>query len=63
MSAVDAMETQSLRQQKNRNPRTIEEARALVGHVRVLFMPWIIDGLFSDLPFILTTLAGRRGPA
>src|SRR5947207_13353483 len=44
-----------------RNPQTIDEARAFVGHVESLFMPWNIDGLlagftedcvvrFGDLP-------------
>jgi nuclear transport factor 2 (NTF2) superfamily protein len=44
-----------------RNPQTIEEARALVGRVQSLFMPWHIEGLlagftddcvvrFGDLP-------------
>ena len=43
------------------NPRTEDEARALVAHVESLFMPWNIDGLlagftedcvvkFGDLP-------------
>jgi len=45
----------------DRNPRTIEEARAFVAHVESLFMPWDIPGLlagftddcivrFGDLP-------------
>jgi nuclear transport factor 2 (NTF2) superfamily protein len=45
----------------DRNPRTIEEARAFVAHVKSLFMPWDIPGLlagftddcvvrFGDLP-------------
>jgi nuclear transport factor 2 (NTF2) superfamily protein len=44
-----------------RNPQTIEEARAFVAHVESLFMPWNIEGLldgftedcvvrFGDLP-------------
>jgi nuclear transport factor 2 (NTF2) superfamily protein len=44
-----------------RNPRTADEARALVAHVEQLFMPWNIDALlagftddcvvkFGDLP-------------
>src|SRR5437870_7379066 len=44
-----------------RNPQTIEEARAFVAHVQSLFMPWDIPGLltgftedcvvrFGDLP-------------
>src|SRR5260370_32149834 len=45
----------------DRNPQTIDEARALVAHVQSLFMPWNIPGLlagftddcvirFGDLP-------------
>jgi nuclear transport factor 2 (NTF2) superfamily protein len=45
----------------DRNPQTIEEARAFVAHVESLFMPWNIDALlagftedcivrFGDLP-------------
>ena len=45
----------------DRNPQTIEEARAFVAHVESLFMPWDIPGLlagftddcavrFGDLP-------------
>jgi nuclear transport factor 2 (NTF2) superfamily protein len=44
-----------------RNPRTIEEARAFVKHVESLFMPWNVEGIvagftedcvvrFGDLP-------------
>ena len=39
------MEAQALQQHENRNPRTIEEGRALVRHVKSLFMPWNIDAL------------------
>ena len=39
------MEVQALTQQENRNPRTIEEGRALIRHVESLFMPWNIDAL------------------
>jgi len=39
------MAVQSLRKQESRNPRTLEEARALVKHVESLFMPWNIDAL------------------
>jgi nuclear transport factor 2 (NTF2) superfamily protein len=31
----------------DRNPRTVEEARALVARVESLFMPWDIPGLLS----------------
>jgi nuclear transport factor 2 (NTF2) superfamily protein len=30
-----------------RNPRTLEEAKALVAHVQSLFMPWNIDALVA----------------
>ena len=33
--------------QSDRNPRTLEEARALVRHVESLFMPWNIDALVA----------------
>jgi nuclear transport factor 2 (NTF2) superfamily protein len=33
--------------QSDRNPRTAEEARALVRHVESLFMPWNIDALVA----------------
>jgi nuclear transport factor 2 (NTF2) superfamily protein len=39
------MAVQTLRKQESRNPRTLEEARALVKHVESLFMPWNIDAL------------------
>jgi len=39
------MAVQSLREEESRNPRTLEEARALVKHVESLFMPWNIDAL------------------
>jgi len=46
------MAVQSLRKQESRNPRTLEEARALVKHVESLFMPWNIaalaDGFTED---------------
>ena len=31
----------------DRNPRTIDEARAFVAHVESLFMPWNITGLLA----------------
>lgn len=31
----------------DRNPRTVEEARALVAHVESLFMPWNIPALLA----------------
>jgi nuclear transport factor 2 (NTF2) superfamily protein len=39
------MSVQPLRSEANCNPRTQEEARALVAHVESLFMPWNIDAL------------------
>jgi nuclear transport factor 2 (NTF2) superfamily protein len=39
------MAVQPLRKEENRNPRTVEEARAFVSHVESLFMPWNIDAL------------------
>ena len=41
------MTTQPARLQTDRNPRTQEEARALVRHVESLFMPWNIDALVA----------------
>src|SRR5215813_3569462 len=45
------MAVQALREETPRNPRTVEEARALVKRVEALFMPWNIDALvdgFTD---------------
>jgi nuclear transport factor 2 (NTF2) superfamily protein len=39
------MATQAATKQSERNPRTPEEARALVRHVESLFMPWNIGAL------------------
>src|SRR5262245_34575921 len=39
------MSVQSLDKEVARNPRTLEEARALVKRVEALFMPWNIDAL------------------
>jgi nuclear transport factor 2 (NTF2) superfamily protein len=41
------MTAQAARTQSDRNPRTPEEARALVRHVESLFMPWNIDALVA----------------
>jgi nuclear transport factor 2 (NTF2) superfamily protein len=38
---------QAARKEADRNPRTSEEARALVAHVESLFMPWNIDALVA----------------
>jgi nuclear transport factor 2 (NTF2) superfamily protein len=65
MSAEDVMETQSLQQRENRNPRTIEEARTLVRHVESLFMPWnidaLVDGFTDDCTVRFGTLPEFRG--
>jgi len=45
------MSAQPLRKEHDRNPRTAEEAEALVRHIESLFMPWNIDALvdgFTD---------------
>ena len=45
------MSVQPLREESDRNPRTAEEAKALVKRVESLFMPWNIDALvggFTD---------------
>jgi hypothetical protein len=50
-SREDMMSVQPLRKDGDRNPRTAEEAKALVKHVETLFMPWNIDALvggFTD---------------
>ena len=39
------MAVQPLRSEQSRNPRTRDEALALVKHVESLFMPWNIDAL------------------
>lgn len=55
------MALQTAGQSTNRNPQTVEEARAFVKHVESLFMPWNVDGIlagftddcvvrFGDLP-------------
>jgi nuclear transport factor 2 (NTF2) superfamily protein len=55
------MAVQPLSKSGNRNPQTIEDARALVKHVESLFNPWNVDALvdgftsdcvvrFGDLP-------------
>jgi nuclear transport factor 2 (NTF2) superfamily protein len=41
------MSVQPLRKEGARNPRTAEEAKALVKHVESLFMPWNIDALVA----------------
>ena len=39
------MAVQPLRREESRNPRTLEEALALVKRVEALFMPWNVDAL------------------
>ena len=41
------MSVQPLRKEADRNPRTVEEARAFVAHVESLFMPWNIEALVA----------------
>jgi nuclear transport factor 2 (NTF2) superfamily protein len=41
------MPVQPLRKDADRNPQTIEEARAVVKYVESLFMPWNIDALVN----------------
>jgi nuclear transport factor 2 (NTF2) superfamily protein len=38
---------QAARQDNDRNPRTVNDARKLVAHVESLFMPWNIDALVA----------------
>jgi nuclear transport factor 2 (NTF2) superfamily protein len=45
------MAVQQLREGTSRNPRTVEEAKAIVKHVESLFLPWNVDALvegFTD---------------
>ena len=46
-SREDMMSVQPLRKEGHQNPRTAEEAKALVKQVESLFMPWNIDALVS----------------
>jgi nuclear transport factor 2 (NTF2) superfamily protein len=41
------MPVQPLRKDADRNPRTVEEARAFVKYVESLFMPWNIEALVA----------------
>ena len=41
------MMAQAVAKQSDRNPRTVEDARAFVAHVESLFMPWNIDALVA----------------
>src|SRR5438105_12927295 len=59
------MAVHAVRQEAPHNPRTVEEARALVKHVESLFMPWNIDALVDgftedcDVRFGNVALRGR----
>ncbi len=59
------MTAQLLQQQANRNPCTLEEARAFVKRVEQLFMPWnieaLVDGFTPDcvVRFGCVSLQGR----
>jgi nuclear transport factor 2 (NTF2) superfamily protein len=46
-SREDMMSVQPLRKEGDQNPRTAEEAKALVKQVESLFMPWNIDALVA----------------
>ncbi len=58
------MAVQALREDAPHNPRTVEEARALVKHVEGLFMPWnidaLVDGFTEDCIVRFGTVAGLR---
>ena len=59
------MSPQPLRSEVSRNPRTVEEARALVAHVESLFMPWnidvLVDGFTHDCIVRFGTVPEFRG--
>ena len=59
------MSLQPLRSEAGRNPRTVEEARALVAHVESLFMPWnidtLVDGFTHDCIVRFGTVPEFRG--
>jgi nuclear transport factor 2 (NTF2) superfamily protein len=61
------MAVEPLRKDADRNPRTVEEARAFVRHVESLFMPWNIDALVAgfteDCVVRFGTVAELRGRA
>jgi nuclear transport factor 2 (NTF2) superfamily protein len=41
------MPVEPLRKEDDRNPRTADEAKALVKHVESLFMPWNVEALIA----------------
>src|SRR5689334_16600915 len=45
--AEETMAVQAMRKEATGNPRTLDEAKALVKHVESLFMPWNIDALVA----------------
>jgi nuclear transport factor 2 (NTF2) superfamily protein len=59
------MSAQPLRSEASRNPRTLEEARALVAQVESLFMPWnieaLVDGFSHDCIVRFGTVPEFRG--
>lgn len=59
------MSNQPLRKEGDRNPRTAEDARALVRYVESLFMPWnidaLVDGFTDDCIIRFGTLPEFRG--
>ncbi len=59
------MAVQALRESASGNPRTNDEARALVKHVESLFMPWnidaLVDGFTEDCVVRFGTVPELRG--
>ena len=59
------MAVQALREDAPHNPRTVDEARALVKRVEGLFMPWnidaLVDGFTEDCIVRFGTVAEFRG--
>jgi nuclear transport factor 2 (NTF2) superfamily protein len=59
------MSAQPQRSEAAGNPRTVEEARALVAHVESLFMPWnieaLVDGFSHDCIVRFGTVPEFRG--
>jgi nuclear transport factor 2 (NTF2) superfamily protein len=59
------LSAQPLRKEGDRNPRTVDEARALVKYVESLFMPWdidaLVDGFTADCVIRFGTVPEFRG--
>jgi nuclear transport factor 2 (NTF2) superfamily protein len=59
------LSAQPLRTEGDRNPRTVDEARALVKYVESLFMPWdidaLVDGFTADCVIRFGTVPEFRG--